>query len=95
MKCNLCEMNITDMGQNHATDCPDLGKSLVKPRELTPLEIIEKRYESYPLVSLNTQDLLLLDIARSLRELIVLSHAGLEFSKGLGALMVDDTKGRS
>lgn len=51
--------------------------------ETDALKIVEERLKSYPLVSLNIQDLLLLDIARSLRVQTELAKAGLEFSHSL------------
>lgn len=54
---------------------------------MTPLEIAEQRFKSYPLTSLNSTDLLLLDIARSLREQNEIAKAGLEWSKSLAPLL--------
>lgn len=53
----------------------------------SPLEVAEERFKSYSLTSLNTTDLLLLDIARSLREANVIAQAGLDWSKGLASLL--------
>lgn len=49
------------------------------------LKVAESRLSCFSLTSLNTTDLLLLDIARSLREANEIAKAGLEWSKGLAA----------
>jgi hypothetical protein len=46
----------------------------------------ERRIQSYPLASINSTDLLLLDIARSLREQTMIAKEGLAFSQGLAHL---------
>ncbi len=63
-------------------DCPvhDVRKAP------SALEVAEKRFESYGLTSLNSTDLLLLDIARSLRESNKIAREGLEWSKSLASL---------
>ena len=61
---------------------PPKGSQTPAP-ETDALKIIEERLKSYPLVSLNTTDLLMLDIARSLRVQTELAKAGMEFSHSL------------
>lgn len=78
----------------HFDTCPDDHcNELARSRALTPkpvptpLEVYEERIKSYPMVSLNPVELLLLDIARSLREQNVIAQAGLEWSKSLASLL--------
>lgn len=81
----MTQCNCKGSKAGHDEGCPLAAPATLK-LETDALAVVEKRYTSYPLVSLNTEHLLLLDIAHSLREQTRIAREGLEFSQGLAKL---------
>ena len=79
--CTVCSTELDAHGKGHAPGCkyhPDY----VAPIS-SALEVFEQKMKGVPLEQMNLEHLLLLDIARSLREQTRIAQEGMDFSKAL------------